>query len=276
VTTPRRFSDRNGITQVPRPTPQEAPESLRYFLYKLLEVEHHKYPYSAALVLENFLRKPGLANQYANRHNPELWPRIYRLILDLDWWQIYNLIEYLSNSNDGPIGKYEFAHRLNELFTSENIPYRLDVSGLIVYHGSEGFELSVSSAVAILETTGRNTAASEIQEALNDLARRPNQDLTGAVQHAIAGLECIAKEVCGSKGGTLGNIAKRNPQHFPPPLDEAINKLYGFASERGRHLNEGGEPELRQVELIVGIAANVITYLAKCSPDTFTPEEKSE
>lgn len=271
MTTARRFSDRYGITQVPQPTPHEAPEPLRHFLFKLLEEKHRQYPYSAAHILEEFLHRPGLAHRYSNPHNPEVWAGIYKLILDLDWWMIYNFIEYLYRTGE-VLGRRELAFTLNELFIEQGIPYSLDQKGLIVYRGSDVFEASISTAVATLEAARRNTAAAEIQEALNDLSRRPKQDLTGAIQHAIAGLECLAKDVCGMSSATLGDIAKRSPKYFPPPLGEAISKLYGFASERGRHLKEGGEPDLKQVELVVGIAATLITYLTKCSSEGFPSE----
>ncbi len=50
---------------------------------------------------------------------------------------------------------------------------------------------------------------------------------------------------------------------MPKPLDIAVEKAWGYASEMGRHLQEGRTPERGEVELIVGIAATIATYLAR-------------
>ena len=47
------------------------------------------------------------------------------------------------------------------------------------------------------------------------------------------------------------------------PMGEAVSKLYGFASEKGRHIKEGGEPAQKEAEFVVGIAATVATYLIR-------------
>jgi hypothetical protein len=42
-----------------------------------------------------------------------------------------------------------------------------------------------------------------------------------------------------------------------------ISKVYGFASEQGRHLKEGGVPNYEEAELVVHLSASLCTYLAK-------------
>jgi hypothetical protein len=114
-----------------------------------------------------------------------------------------------------------------------------------------------------LGETGRCTARNEIHQALVDLSRRPAPDVTGAVQHALAALECVARDACGDPKATLGDILKRYPDLLPRPLDAAIEKVWGYASEHGRHLREGREPTMAEAELLVGMASVVSTYLVK-------------
>jgi hypothetical protein len=135
------------------------------------------------------------------------------------------------------------------------------VDGQIVTRGTETFESSVHGAVNALQAAGRLTARDEIHEALIDLSRRPEADLTGAIQHAMAALECVARDVCGDEKATLGEILKRYPGTIPKPLDESIAKAWGYASEMARHIREGRKPERREVELIVSLAATVATYM---------------
>jgi hypothetical protein len=157
----------------------------------------------------------------------------------------------------------EFQSALNEFFAEQGIGWQLTTDGEIVTRGTEAFEAGVYEAVAALDTAGRTTAQGEIHQALADLSRRPAPDLTGAVQHAMAALECVARDAAGDLKATLGDILKRYPDLIPKPLDTAVDKAWGYASEMGRHIREGREPQRREVELIVGLAATVATYLSR-------------
>src|SRR5690606_10635807 len=110
---------------------------------------------------------------------------------------------------------------------------------------------------------GLSTAKRELQEAISDLSRRPFPDVTGAIQHAMAALECTARVCSGDAKATLGDILKRYPELVPRPLDEALSKLWGFASENARHIREGREPTRDEAELVVSLVASVSTYLTR-------------
>jgi hypothetical protein len=154
----------------------------------------------------------------------------------------------------------EFQAALNQLFEREGIGWQLVDSKLIV-RGDEAFEAIVKQSVAALLDAGMNTAKGEIHQALQDLSRRPEADLTGAIQHAMAALECVAREKTGDAKATLGQILAKYPNLIPKPLDSAVDKAWGFASEMGRHLREGRNPNRKDVEFVVGIAATAATYL---------------
>jgi hypothetical protein len=135
--------------------------------------------------------------------------------------------------------------------------------GQVITRGSEVFEKSVGRAVEALNQDGRLTARDEIHEALKDLSRRPEADLTGAIQHSLAALECIYRDVAGNAKLTLGEFLKRHGGLIPAPLDASVEKAWGYASEMGRHIREGRKPERDEVELVVGIASTVATYLTQ-------------
>src|SRR5207237_803048 len=89
---------------------------------------------------------------------------------------------------------------------------------------------NVWGEVESLAAAGKETAHNELQEALKDISRRPEPDATGAVQHSMAALECVAKDVTGEHKATLGQILARHATVVPKPLDVAVDKLWGFAS----------------------------------------------
>jgi hypothetical protein len=139
--------------------------------------------------------------------------------------------------------------------------------GKIVVRGSEAFSAVPKKAIEALEEAGRQTAAREIHEAIQDLSRRPHPDVTGSIQHAMTALECVARDITGQQK-TLGKLIAdhRDKLNLPRPLDEALEKMWGYASETGRHLIEGRDPRFEDAELVVTVAAAVSIYLTKSRP----------
>jgi hypothetical protein len=126
---------------------------------------------------------------------------VNRLIDNAPWYQVYDLAERLyaeigKGDYDGT-KQAEFAARLNIRFRELGVGWELS-DGKIVARGSEAFALATGEAVATMREAGAPTAAQEIHEALMDISRRPSADVTGAIQHAMAALECVAREVDGS------------------------------------------------------------------------------
>ena len=119
--------------------------------------------------------------------------------------------------------------------------------GEIVYRGSETFAETTRQADEFLADTGHSAAANEIREALHDISRRPEPDVTGAIQHAMSALECTAREVSGKRKFTLGRLIPH--LDLTSPLDAAVDKLWGYASERARHIREGQPVTTAEAEL---------------------------
>jgi hypothetical protein len=151
---------------------------------------------------------------------------------------------------------------MNKYLRKAGIGWQL-IDGEIRIRCEEAFEQAVTAAKATLSEQRRPTARTEIAEALRDLSRRPERDLTGALQHGLAALECVMREASGDRKATLGTLLSRYEGMVPSPLDQAVEKLWGFASEQGRHVREGRNPEPEDAELTVHVAAAVITYLSK-------------
>ena len=101
------------------------------------------------------------------------------------------------------------------------------------------------------------------KEAIKDLSRRPDPEITGAIRHSLAALECLSRKVTGEPTMTLGKLIKENPQIVPQPLNDVVAKIFGFASIKGRHLEEGYDPTFEEAELMVYLSAAICTYLCK-------------
>lgn len=209
--------------------------------------------------------------------DPDNWtefPNIDRevrcLLSSADWFYAYDVIEFIASHlyADGNLDALDqFSQRINEVFRRKGVAWQL-VDRRIEIRGQESFEASVRPAIALTQETGRTVAGRELHEALHDLSKRPTPDSTGAIQHAMAALECVARDVAGDSKATLGEIIKRNPGLLPAPLDTGVAKIWGYASEQGRHLREGSAPKLEEAELVVGLAGALVTYLVKKVPSS--------
>lgn len=254
------FSKRNNYAsqEAPITLREDAPRGLREFVVQTLYALNFP-PSTVRKVFCRVLRKsPDDSNwgEYPNidRENREL-------IEECEWFRVYDLIEASYQQLDR---KQEFAIEINDYFKETGIGWKLE-NGLIVFRGDEAFETDIKKAVTVMAESNLQTAKTEIFEAIKYLSRKPNPDITGAIQHSVASLECVAREVTGASSLTLGALISRNRDVVPSPLDKAIESIWGYSSEQGRHLREGREPGFEEAELLVGLSASLGTYLARKS-----------
>lgn len=264
------FSKRQGMK--PQETEivvrHDAPLGLREYIVQTLDELGYEPDFSRQIICRVLRKMP-------DKNNWSPYPNIYGESVDLisncQWFYVYDIIEtFYQKINQGDRPK--FQEEINEFFFMNGIGWKLE-GGIIEFRGDENFEIELAETITTLEKAKANTAKTEIKEALADLSRRPEPDITGAVQHSLACLECIAREASGNSKMTLGELIKKHPSIVPKPLDEAISKVWGFTSEQGRHLREGGEPAYEEAELIVGLSAVLSSYLAKKLPVKIIQED---
>lgn len=240
---------------------EEAPQRFREWLIQTAYALGFT-PGPLRVLICRVLRK--LPDQSNWSEYPNIAGEVQELVLTCDWFQVYDIIEELFSTlqqRDEAIAQ-QLKEEINEFFRVEGIGWQL-IDGLIETRGDELFEASARTAISTLINAGRSTASQEMHEALKDLSRRPAADITGAIQHSMAALECVAREISGDKAATLGKIISDNPHLIPKPLDVSVEKAWGFASEMGRHVREGRIPSREDAELIVGLSAVVATYLVR-------------
>lgn len=216
--------------------------------------------------------RPLVCRILRKREDPNNWSEypnvddeIRMLIDECEWYKVYDIVEGICNRMDSEPYLYErkkYEHEVNEYLLENGIGWQL-TDGKIEVRGPENFEKVVKTAAEELKRLGKDTSRNELHESLMDLSRRPDPDVTGAIQHAMAALECVARDICGDRKSNLGDIMKKHRGLIPVPLDEAVIKAWGYASENARHIREGREPSFEEAELIVGLCASVSTYLTK-------------
>lgn len=259
-----KFSDRFGYkpSEVPISVREDAPPDLRAALIQIA-YDSSLTPTTLRTIVCRVLRVQPSPYNWSDY--PNVASEVDGLLDGCEWFRVYDIAEaiYRSLVNRGLYERpAEFEAELNTYFREHGIGWQM-VDGAIQSRGPEVFEATLRSATDALRGPERSTARAELHEALVDLSRRPEPDLTGALQHAMAALECVSRDITGEPRATLGEILRRHPGIIPRPLDAAVEKAWGYASERARHIREGGRPTHEEVELVVGIAATVATYLAR-------------
>ena len=261
-----KFSEKHGYapTQAEITIRHEAPQWLRSFIISAA--------YEVGLQPSDL--REALCNLLLEAPDPSNWSQfpnidseVNGLLGDAEWYHVYDFIEVLADLfakrgafHSGPLA--HFTAKLNDAFLRKGVGWQL-VDRRIQIRGPESFEVAVRQAKDLLNATGLPVAHHEIHQALADLSRRPMADVTGAIQHGMAALECVAREATGDPKATLGELLKKHPYLLPKPLDDALGKIWGFASERGRHLRENDAPDIREAELVVELAGCLTSYLVK-------------
>lgn len=248
-----------------------APESLRVAVLEAVRALRWS-PRRIRQVLCGVLRvRPDVGNW----SDQNIWDEIDHLIHNLNacpWFRVYDFIEAVhreiaaTRAMTGGAGDedHQFATAINACFLEEGIGWQLTEEGQIVTRGTEAFETVVGGAVDALNETNRPTAAGCVHAAVRALSLRPTADLRGAINNAMGALEAVARDVTGDDQATLGQIITRNPQLLPTqPLRSAASQLWGYASNEARHVREGPEPQREDAELVVGLAAVLVTYLTR-------------
>lgn len=234
----------------------EAPAALREAVLSTAYGCGYRPSQLRKLLCKLLFRAPDPANW---SETPNIEGEVRGLVEALEWHEVYDFIEALVGLPQH--AEPPLADELNRCFRRMGVGWQL-VDGLLEVRGSEVFELTVRDGMGQLLQQGRTMAASELHEALLDLSRRPEPEVTGAIQHALAALECVARDVCGSKD-TLGDLMRRNVGLFPAPVDQIVIKAWGYTSNFGRHLEEGKPPQFDEAELMVGLSGTLCRYLAR-------------
>jgi AbiJ N-terminal domain 4 len=258
----RTFSDRHGYSgpDAKITVREDAPDDLRYAVAEIARTAGMQPKAIRTVVCRELFVAPDQNNW---SEYPNIWNEVLSLLRECEWFRVYDIAEALWRSLDDAYDESQsvYENELNRFFKEKGIGWKLEDPTGIVFRGSETFTLTTGEAAKVLRDSGRSVAANEIDEALRDISRRPVPDRTGAIHHAIAALECTARDVTGDRNATLGQLLPR--LNLPKPLDTAVVKLWGFASDRARHVREGHAITDDEAELVVSVSCAVSTFLAK-------------
>ena len=208
----------------------------------------------------------GLKKIPDSRHNwgkDNVVGEVYALIEDAEWYQVYDGAEAIADEilRRHMVDEYAlYEQELNRTLEECSVGWRM-VDARFEIRGDEAVQAIQDRSLTQIAESGLTVATSEMKEAIADLSKRPKPDLSGAVHHAVASLESIARHCTGDPKSTLGDILKKHPGLLSEPLKSAAEKLWGYSSNEARHGSENRNLDPAEVELAVSIAITLASFL---------------
>jgi hypothetical protein len=258
---PQIFSKRYGHRpDVPISVREDAPEGFRRAVVTCAEMDAKMGIGSIVWIVRATLGKPPSTDWSDDYIRSD----VHQLVAQCDWWQVYDIAEeiYLRASETDPELTYPTAYQeaVNDYCIANGIGWKM-VGGAFEARTSDLGSALLQETETALHDAGKPTSADELRKALDALSRRPHSDITGAMQHAGASIECLARDLCGDSKLTLGDIIKHHPSLFPGAYRKLAESIWGITSNNGRHLAEGGEPTFNEAMLLVGVVTALANYL---------------
>jgi len=220
--------------------------------------DHLRYDHIRACLCRVLRTSPDRGNW---SEIPNIRDEVMCLIENAEWYQVYDVIEVLVKFIEGKLGydnAVQFASQINDLFVDTGAGWQLKPGEGVVIRGDAEFEEAVERAQTSLSKANYGVAEGEIREALHDISRRPEPDLTGAIHHALGALESTARYLSGSEKPFNEVVALVG---VPKPLDSALSKLWGYSSNFGRHVSPTNVPSLSDATLVVHLSSAICRYL---------------
>lgn len=263
------FSSRNNFTAPPPITTwYDAPPDLRYALTVIVRDDCGQGARWTRDAVCSILR----TEPDNNWSEEPLMAEANHLVRGCPWYKVYDLAEGLhqrlaaidsaqGRSRRQPGPAETFQARLNETMADKGIGWTM-AEGKLQIRGEPAQQTVIEKAQESLD--GFPAAERRLEEAFQDLSRRPEADIEGAITHAFAALESVCGKITGTSGATFGDIIKANQSLFPQPMGSALEKMWGYASNHARHQTEHRKPpDIHEAYLLVGTIAAAIIYVTK-------------
>lgn len=233
----------------------DAPEEFRLGLYQLIKKCGIKPEAIQEIMSGVFLRR---TNSFPDHF--KVWEEFETLILECEWFKVYDVCEAAYKNIYTDIRR-DYSNRINNLFREFGIGWKFE-TGKVVVRAKDEMEAYFKKAASTLNIS--NPALIELQEARRCLGKRPIPDLEAAGCHCKTALESVARQITGNNNNDdLRALMKNHAGELgiPKPLDMALENMWEFLLEDAEQLTKRRKITRQEVELFLGIASVVITYL---------------
>jgi AbiJ-like protein len=200
----------------------------------------------------DFFKKPTDTIPYG--HDSSI-AEIRKWFFSADWWQVYNLVEFLM-----AYGGEQYGKRISFFLERKKSGFRIINAQLVPI--TDPIEVDAISEAA--SGTGTFVGARQhMQAAISLFSQKPIPDYRNAIKEAISAVEAATRVITANPKATLGDALKKIDEKISmhPALRDEMNKLYGYTSDEDgiRHamLEESNIDEAEAKFMIVACSAFV-------------------
>lgn len=186
---------------------------------------------------------------------------IRRRFFGSEWWEVYDLIEFFLK--ELPQGwKRNLKILVNSFLEQENAAYRI-VHEEVVEIVSEHEVSEIEEALA----KPSESVKSHFSRALEFLSDRRQPDYRNSVKESVSAVEAICQLRSGNPKAVLSDCMRtiKLKLDIHPAFDQALKKLYGYASDSGgiRHAltEEDADPTFADGKFMLVTCSAFVNYL---------------
>ena len=202
---------------------------------------------------------------------PEIRRCLKQVCLEGEWYEAYDLVEFLMNSEHHG-NRDRLRSNVERILAEECAGFRLINNQFVEITD----ETEIAAIEEVLDATSADPFTStrmHIQTALALLSDRENPDYRNSIKESISAVEAVAQVVSGDPQAELGKALKaieaRAPLHGA--LRSAFQQLYGYTSDSNgiRHaLTEAPTVDAADAKfMLVACAAFVVYVIQKASDE---------
>lgn len=190
---------------------------------------------------------------------------------DLEWFEVYDFIEYLQVvlSNKIPLGI--FNEEINKILKREFAGYRLLNGQIIPITNPLEIEEFNTSLRETIQFTSLNGANIHLTNALDKLSDRKKPDFRNSIKESISAVETTCRVL--TRQNTLGaalNELEQKGIEIDTQLKSGFDKIYAFTNNKNsgiRHaiIDEHKVPDFNDAKYMLIVSSSFINFLiGKC------------
>lgn len=271
------FSERYGYKQIDKAElHQGMPEYLKTRIWNVFRIHLSKISNERkqiARFLKNLWDKLFkekidilISNPFIFLWFPEkLIPLIGEKYIKLNWFEVYDFIEFVLKEFPDREKINALVNGLNEVLKEERAPYQI-TNCVVTPLTNEGEIKEIEKALNPPDKF--DPVRHHLKKSLEKLSERKNPDYANSIKESILAVESLAQIITGKDKALSGLIQSLKNVHYN--LREGFKELYNWTSKEGgiRHAKSGKTLEPGMVEaryMLVTVSAFVNYVIAKYS-----------
>ncbi|MCK4421726.1 hypothetical protein KAW48_07995 [candidate division WOR-3 bacterium] len=283
-----RFSERYGYKKIEEyQLLEEIPNYLKTRIWNILrrcifrEKRYEEFPVDLFIIdlwdkfFKEDLDKLVDREVYTTLKKDKVTKIIKNLFLNLQWFEVYDLVEFLisefPNTNEIP----HIVKDLNNLFEEESVPYRIvgtTVSPLTNKEEIKEIEKAINPPDKFAPVRHH------LEKALERFSDKKEPDYHNSIKESILAVESLAQIITGKDKALSGLIQSLKNVHYN--LREGFKELYNWTSKEGgiRHAKSGKtlEPGIAEARyMLVTVSAFINYVITKYNKDEIEENEEA-